>query len=369
MGNFSPKTKGRAWIATIHVTNMINAGLTESEYKNPKYLADVLTTAWNDSGKNRTSGIAVCVSEKGVYHCHMALYGNTTTLSNVSKTLFNAHIEPQLGGKKELASYLKKDGKYAEKGEQVLFVKDLDEIQDVQGKRNDIEDIEDMLQNGLTPTQIMETSLKYRKFEKMIKSAYISIRIKNTPLIKDMNNEWHLGESGTGKTHYYVELCEKYSPENIYLCNDYQNGGFDFYLENGAPPIVFLDEFKGQINYQTLLTILDKYSRVQTHCRYQNTYNLWTQVIITSVYPPEHIYNMIVSEDSQAVDSFQQLLRRLNHIVYHYKLSDDEYGCYSIPANEYKGYADLISRANKHIEEIKKHRFEQIAVDEDIFGE
>jgi len=39
-----------------------------------------------------------------------------------------------LGGKKELKAYLEKSGSYAEKGEQVLYTKDLDEIQDIQGQ-------------------------------------------------------------------------------------------------------------------------------------------------------------------------------------------------------------------------------------------
>lgn len=348
MSNFSSKTRARAWVVTVQIANMEKAGLTKEEYENPEYLAEVFTNAWNDSGKNRTSGIAVCVSENSLYHAHMALYGNTTTLLNVSKIMFDSHTEPQLGGKKELTSYLEKSGKYAEKGEKVLYTKGLEFIEDTQGARNDLDEIAQYLEAGMKPNEIMGINFRYRRYEKMIKSAFLDKRIKETPLIKDtLTVEWRFGESGSGKTYYYKQLCDKFGDENIYLCNDFKNGGMDFYIEQGAPDILFMDELKGDdISYATLLTILDKYSRAQSHCRYHNSYNLWEMVIITSVYPPEYIYSKMVVEENQDIDSYNQLLRRLNTIVYHYK-HNGEYKTFSIPATEYKGYDDLIDRAKK----------------------
>lgn len=51
---------------------MTKAGLTEEQYKNPELLANVFTTIWNASGKDRTSDIAECISKDGLYHVHMA---------------------------------------------------------------------------------------------------------------------------------------------------------------------------------------------------------------------------------------------------------------------------------------------------------
>lgn len=59
-----------------------------------------------------------------------------------------------------------------------------------------------------------------------------------------MTVTWCYGASGTGKTYEYIKLCEAFSPEDIYFCNDFENGGFDMYIENGAPRILFLDEYK-----------------------------------------------------------------------------------------------------------------------------
>lgn len=346
--SFSPSTRNRSWIATVQVTNMEKSGLSKEEYENPEILANHFISLWENSGKNRSAGIAICVSDKGLYHAHMACYGNTTTLKKVSEILFNSHVEPQLGGKAELKGYLEKSGKYEEKGEHVLLTKGLDLIQDSQGKRSDLDEIEELLEQGATPQEIFAESFRYRKYEKMIKSEFLSRRIRETPLVKEMWNEYHWGESGTGKTYTYIKLCEKYSDDEVYLCNDYSNssgsaGGFDFYSNNPAK-IIILDEFRGNIAYSQLLSILDVYSRNQQHCRFQNTYNLWTSVIICSIYPPEKLYSNMVDYGDRCIDSIQQLLRRLNLIVYHYK-KDDEFKTFSMPASEYVGCYDMIQRA------------------------
>ena len=81
---FSAKTKGRCWMVTVQVTNMEKLGLTKEQYENPEYLADYLCELWETSGTGRKAGVAVCVSLNGLYHAHMACYGNTTTLKKVS---------------------------------------------------------------------------------------------------------------------------------------------------------------------------------------------------------------------------------------------------------------------------------------------
>ena len=342
---FSPQFRNRCWTGVLHIKNFTNAGMAEEFYKNPELLAQYLIETWEASGKNRKAGVAICVSAKGVYHAHVALYGNTTTLKRVSDIMFSAHIEPQLGTKAELTAYLNKEGKYAEKGEHVLYTQGLEVIEDKQGKRNDLDEIEQLLNDGLTPEQIFFESFHYRKYEKMIKSEYLARRIRETPLKKEIYAEWHCGESGSGKSHTYFTLCEQYGPENVYITSDFENGGLDFYIDQGAPDILFLDEFKGNIPFSKLLAILDEHSKNQTHCRYANTYNLWTKCYITSIFPPEEAYHFMVEHSVRNRDKLAQLLRRLNLIVYHYKTDAGEYKTFSIPGTEYVNYEDLKQRA------------------------
>ena len=82
--SFSPETRNRSWFITIQEKNMIKAGLQKEQYSNPEFIADFFIALWENSGKGRKAAIAVCISANGLYHLHMACYGNTTTLKKVS---------------------------------------------------------------------------------------------------------------------------------------------------------------------------------------------------------------------------------------------------------------------------------------------
>lgn len=344
---FSPQTKGRAFIAVVHVANFVKMGLEEEQYRNPEYLADFLSSLWSNSSRGRTCAVAICESEDHLYHAHMALYGNTTTLKKVSDVLFQSHVEPQLGGKKELSAYMEKQGKYAEKGEKILYLKNMDAIQDVQGKRSDLDVIEEMLIKGMTPQEILDTNFRFYRYEKMILRAYIDQRIRNAPVKQDIYVEYHVGDSGTGKTYFYKQLCDKYGAENIYVLTDYDNnasGGLDGYMRNPTD-IIFMDEYRGfGITYGKLLVMMNGYSRMQVHARYENAYALWSKIFLVTLYPIEILYQNMVPDEYQEVDTYEQLIRRINKIVYHYK-ENDEYKTFSMDAKDYIDYDDLKQRA------------------------
>lgn len=339
------KVKSRRWVATIHVANMKKSGLSEEEYKNPETLAKHFIDTWEKSGKGRTGAIAVCTTTDNCYHAHMACYGNTTTLTQVSKVLFDSHVEPQKGTKKQLTDYFNKSGKYSgQKNEIVLYKTGLDNIQGEQGKRSDLDTIKDLMDQGFTPKQIFEHSINFLRYEKLILKAFIIKKLKTMPRIKDMRVYWHTGESGSGKSYYYHTLCDKYGDDNVYMLNDLENGGLDYYINDGTPPILFIDELKNEVKYKQLLTILENNSHAQTHCRYNNCYNFWNEVHISSIFPPEEIYEMLVPENNRKYDSFKQLMRRITEIIYHY-VEDGKYKSYSLPASDYIDYDDLKRRA------------------------
>ena len=178
----------------------------------------------------------------------------------------------------------------------------------------------------------------------MILHAYTDQRIKDAPIKQEIYVEYHVGDSGTGKSFFYKQLCEKEGTDQVYVMTDYDNnasGGLDSYMKMGAPPILFMDEYKGfGISYGKLLVMLNGYTRMQTHSRYSNSYNLWKEVYITSVYPPEALYQNMVAHEYQDIDSYTQLIRRINKIVYHY-IENGEYKTYSIDGKDYTNYEDL----------------------------
>ena len=185
----------------------------------------------------------------------------------------------------------------------------------------------------------MAKNLSYRRYEKLIKDAYFDKRYRETPFLRDVNTIWHVGESASGKTYSVMKLIEQYGEDNIYFVSDYDNGGLDKY--NGEP-YLFLDEFRGQIKYSVLLGMLQGYKQ-QFHARYTNIIGLWNKVHISTVLPPEKVYQTMVNEN-QNIDTLTQLFRRINMIVYHWK-DEQGYHTYELPMSEYINYEDLKNKA------------------------
>lgn len=331
------KYKCRAIMVTVHIQNFLNMNIEEEQYSDPEVATKLLAERWEKEG--RTCAVAICESALQLYHAHVAAYSsNPTTLGNVSKIFGNAHVEPQLSGKKKLKAYILKEDEFEEKGEEVLYSYGVENIEDGQGARSDIDEIKLMINSGASPRQIFEKDLRWRKYEKMIVSAYKDFRLANAPIEKEMHCEYHFSDkTGSGKTYTYVKLVKRVGRDKVYFMNDTLNGGFDGYMEAGAPEYLFIDELKPNegLSYRQLLNITDKYSLAQTHSRFRNAYNLWTNVIITSIYPIEKLYQEMVPEERRKTDTIDQLLRRFEFIVYHYK-EDDEFKEIRIKASDYK---------------------------------
>ena len=369
---FDPSMKSRSFIAVVHVKNLENMGLTEDQIYDHELVAEFVTEKWDESAREnmRNCAVAVCMSKDGCYHLHVALYSkNPTTLQNVAKILGNSHVEPQLGGKKALTDYMIKKGKYEEKGEEVLYTIGIDNIEDVQGKRSDLEEIEELLDKGWTPRQILNQHFRYYRYEKMIRNAFIDRKIQNAPLTRPIYAEYHFGESGSGKTFAYREVCGKFGKENVYMFTDFDNnasGGLDNYITEGAPSVLFMDEFKGVgISYSKLLVMLNEYPNMQTHARYANVYNLWENFFITSIYAPEELFDIMVDSDKRKIDSYEQLRRRINKIVYHYRNDDGDFMTYSMYSKEYVDRDDLLARIKNNVD---PDGFHKIATQSDIIN-
>ena len=306
----------------------------------PNEIAEKVLEIWISEHPTRTGAVAYCISESGLIHLHMVLEdSNQARFSTLKKLYPHAHLEPTKGTKEQAEDYINKRGKFVEKGEQVLYIAKFGEIKGSQGQRKDLEIIQDYIEQNLTPSQIMAKNISYRRYEKVIKDTYFDKRYRETPFLRDINTVWHVGESASGKTYSVMKLIEDYGEENIYFVSDYDNGGLDKY--NGEP-YLFLDEFRGQIKYSVLLGMLQGYKQ-QFHARYTNVIGLWNEVHISTVLPPEKVYQNMVNEN-QNIDTLTQLFRRINTIVFHWK-DEQGYHTYEIPMSEYIDYEDLKNRA------------------------
>lgn len=332
------RTAYRSWFCVLNNPEKLDAFMALS----PEQCVDKAIQLWCDGKPQRTCAVNYEVGDSGTPHMHMVLEDPAKARFTALQKLFpGIHIEPTRGNKKQAVDYINKVGAFEEKGHTVLVpAKFKGEIKATQGARNDLQAIEQMIEEGLTPNQIMDISINYRNYESLIRKTFFSKRSKDTPAKRDVTVYWHTGESGSGKSYTYVQLCEDHGEDQVYLMSDYDVGGLDLYC---GEPILFMDEFKGSMKFQVLLNYLEGY-KIQIHCRYANARALWNEVHITSIYPPDEVYTFMVEADRRDRDRLSQLLRRIHTIIYHYKDDDGSYKQIQIPASEYKDYEDLKAR-------------------------
>jgi hypothetical protein len=77
-------------------------------------------------------------------------------------------------------------------------------------------------------------------------------------------------------------------------------------------------------------------------------------VYVASIYSPDEVYDLMVKDTRKNVDSFQQLIRRFNKIVYHYINKKGKYRTYELPANQYVSKSAMIKEAMEFEELFEK---------------
>ncbi len=335
------KESSKSWFCTLNNPENSYSG-------EPQEIAEKVLEDWIQDKPSRTGAVAYCISAVGLKHLHMVLEdSNKARFSALKKAYPKAHLAPTKGTKEQAEDYINKRGKYEEKGEEVIYIARFGEIKGCQGARKDFDILESMIEEGYRPEQIMRENMGFRRYEKYIRDAYYDKRKRETPFLRQIECIWHVGETGSGKSYTVKQLVDAGLQDDIYLMTDYDSGGLDRY--NGED-ILFMDEYRGQLRYTTLLMMLQGYMQ-QFHSRYTNVYGLWTKVHITSVMPPELVYQKMVSEH-QDIDSIKQLLRRINKIAYHWK-NVEGYHVYEIPMNEYIDYGILKERALRKYKEFQ----------------
>lgn len=304
-----------------------------------------------------TSLVYACLAdEKGLEeqtpHTHIYLVTQSPVRFSTIKNRFpEAHIEAAHGTSEQNRDYVGKTGKWAddEKADTSISgtFEEIGAMPDEpgQGSRTELEEIGNLIEDGYSPDQIMQENFAYRRYERMIRSAYFSKRKRETPTKRDVKIHYLVGESGSGKSYTYVTLCEEQGEDDIFFLTDYDGGGFDTYC---GEPVLFMDEYKGQFPFGTLLTITDV-MKAQVHARYTNVTAIWSEVYITSVFPPEELYKKMVVEDIRGRDKQQQLMRRITDITYCFIDTAGEYQKYTVPMGQYTDYDELKAQALEHI--------------------
>lgn len=304
----------------------------------PQEIVQSIIEEWCEDNPTRSCAVAYCISVDGLNHLHCVFEDvKAMRFTSIKKAFPTMHIEPTKGSKEQAEDYINKRGKFAEKGEVIVFIDQKGEIKGAKGQRSDLEVIEELLAQGKTPREIMAMSLAFRRHEKIIKDSFFERKAAETKPMRDIKAYWHVGASGSGKSYTYVELVESLGEEKVYMLTDCESGGFDKYC---AEQILIIDEFRGQIKFHILLnSILSPY-KTQVHSRYSNIVGLWNEVHITSVLPPEKVYQKMV-EENRDLDSYEQLRRRIDFVVYHWKTPDGKYHKFIMPIDDYTDFQTL----------------------------
>ena len=331
LGHFGDKLKNmatessRSWFCVWNnPQNHLPEGLE------PHDMVNLAVEMWIADKPQRTCAINYEIGDSGTPHMHMVLEDPAKSRFSALQKLYpGIHIAPTKGTKEQAEDYINKRGRFEEKNHTVI-VKPVyhGQIKAHQGISNDLDIISDLIERGRTPNEIFDIDLKFRKYDKIVKDAFYRKRSKDTGYRRTLDVQWHFGGTGTGKTYNFEKLIAEHGRDSVYFVGDYHNGNFDAYC---AEPILFLDEFRGQIPFGEFLGLLDVYVS-QVHARYSNVLSLWDTVYITSPLAPDEVYSETIKNRK---DSFDQLRRRLTSVHYHYK-EDGEYLEYVLPGTEFK---------------------------------
>jgi len=112
---------------------------------------------------------------------------------------------------------------------------------------------------------------------------------------------WLHGPTGVGKSH---EAFQDYHPDTHYLWKLNDHGWQDGYT---GQPIVIMNDYRGEIKYNDMLNIIDKWPYTVPRRSREPAPFLAKKVIITSSLPPSAVYH-----HRQAEDKLEQLLDRIN---------------------------------------------------------
>lgn len=216
-------------------------------------------------------------------------FNNSLAFDTVRVMLLHGHIEARRGTSQEASQYCQKDGEFLSWGEMSK-----------QGNRTDIEVVANMVKEYNSIRVIaMEYPVQYIKFHKGIlglQSALIEART-NVPEVRV-----YYGPTGCGKSYN----ARVWLP-NAYVWHPQQGQWFDGY--RGESEVIF-EEFRGQIPFGMLLSLLDRYD-----CKVQYKGGVCefaaTKIAFTSPVSAYQWYSLL--DDNDRMD---QLIRRISDMIH-----------------------------------------------------
>lgn len=145
----------------------------------------------------------------------------------------------------------------------------------------------------LTPDEILLSAPRLAEKKQALDNMYsvfLSAQAKVNPF-RAVDVEYWWGKTGVGKTKL---VYETFPIEQIYRVSSYAHP-WDFYR---GERVLVLDEFRGQLSFSFLLSVLDVYP-LQLPARYRNSWAAWEKVIIISNDALDDLYLGEITEASR----------------------------------------------------------------------
>lgn len=292
-------SRSRKWQITIN--NPIDKGYTHDK------IVEIL--------KEFKSIVYYCMSdeigEAGTYHTHIFIAASSgIRFSTLLNRFEKCHFEMANGNCQQNRDYVFKEGKWSNDKKAETNLKDTHlEFGELpverQGKRNDLDDLYDMIKSGMTTLEIVEVNPSYMLYLDKIDKLRMQLRAQQFKVSdRNVSVVYVFGLPGVGKTS---GILNAYGRENCYRVTDYKHP-FDTY-ENQS--VLVFDEFYGQLSLPYMLNLTDRYP-LELSCRYQNRTACYEKVFIISNVGLDKLYQ---TEQREMPLQYDALLRRIGHIM------------------------------------------------------
>ena len=181
---------------------------------------------------------------------------------------------------------------------------------DTRGKRYDMTELYEMVQDGLSDADIIAVNQDYimhiDKISKL-RTMILTERYKEE-LRTDIKVIYISGETGTYKTS---GVLKEHGARNVYRVTDYDHP-FDGY---SCQPVIAFDEFRSSLRLKDMLNYCDIYP-LELPARYNNRYCCYHTVYIISNWSLEEQYHELQISDKKSWEAF---LRRIHEVRVHTK--------------------------------------------------
>lgn len=295
----SNDTRSRKWQVTIN--NPLEKGYTRETIK--------------EKVSTLTSLVYWCISDEkgagGTPHVHFFLaFSNAVRFSTLLRLFDGGHFEMCNGTCEQNRDYVFKIGKHSGTDKEETNLKETHEEfgempVERKGKRNDLDDLYDMVRAGLSTQEIIKDNPAYMLRRKEIDELIYDRRSETFGnMYRDMQVTFVYGSTGAGKTSDIIKENGGY--KNLYRVVNYKNP-FDNY--DGEDIIVF-EEFRGQFDISVLLNMIDGHP-YDLPCRYHNKVACYTKVFFTSNVPLKDLYKDVQYNEEE---TWRALLRRIHYI-------------------------------------------------------